>query len=110
MRAPVYRSIDSANTLLGLAFPSEVLVILTVFWATAVTLPPGTGLGVTIAAYAALRAVTAGRPPLYLQHLALFGVRRRLNAGRFSPAARASCRRVFPYAETRFRDRQRSQS
>ena len=104
MRATVYRSIDTANTFLGLAFPSEVLVVLATFWATAVTLPPGTGLLITIASYVVLRVMTMGRPPLHLQHLALFHARRGLNAGRFSPGARAASHTRFPFAPRRFRD------
>lgn len=104
MRAAVYRSIDSANTFLGLAFPTEVLVILAVFWGTAVTLPPGTGLLITLGAYVLLRVLTAGRPPLHLQHLALFHTRRALHSGRFSPGARSSARPAFPFAARRFRD------
>ena len=104
MRAPVYRSIDTANTFLGLAFPSEVLMILSVFWGTAVSLPPFTGLLVTVGAYIALRAATAGKAPLHLQHLILFHARRVFHAGRYSPASRASSSLRFPFAARRFRD------
>lgn len=104
MRATVYRSIDSGNTFLGLAFPSEVLVVLSVFWGTAVTLPPGTGLLITLASYVLLRVATAGKPPLHLQHLALFHARRLVNDGRFSPGARAASHRSFPFARRLFRD------
>jgi hypothetical protein len=98
MRAPVYRSIDGDNTFLGLAFPFEVLVVLVVFWATAVLLPPWTGLGVTVAAYAALRLSTMGRPPQHLMHLLSFHRRRAKHAGRFGPAARSAARVAFPFA------------
>ncbi len=104
MRATVYRSIDTANTFLGLAFPSEVLVIMVAYYAAMLTLPPGTAGLVTIACYVALRVLTMGRPPLYLQHLALFHARRALSAGRFSPAARAASHKSFPFALRRFRD------
>lgn len=104
MRAAVYRSIDTANTFLGLAFPSEVLVVLTVFWVTAVALPPMTGLLMTLAAYVFLRLATAGRPPQYLQHLVLFLVRRSQHSGRFSPASRAHRAPRFPFAPMKCRD------
>lgn len=104
MRAPVYRSIDTGNTFLGLAFPSEVLVVLSVFWGTAVTLPPGTGLLITLASYVLLRVATAGKPPLHLQHLALFHVRRAVHGGRFAPGARAASHRLFPFAMRDVRD------
>jgi len=96
--------VDSGNTFLGLAFPSEVLVVLTVFWSTAVTLPPGTGLLITITSYVLLRVATAGRPPLHLQHLALFYARRAVHGGRFVPGARAASHRVFPFAQRDVRD------
>lgn len=104
MRAPVYRSIDTANTFLGLAFPSEVLMILTVFWGTAVSLPPFTGLMVTVGAYIALRVATAGKAPLHLQHLVLLHTRRVFHAGRFSPSSNARHSPAFPLAARRFRD------
>lgn len=104
MRATVYRSIDTANTFLGLAFPSEVLVVLAAFWFTAVTFPPMAGLAATIATYVALRLLTAGKAPMHLQHLALFHVRRLLHHGRFSPATRAASVRVFPFGGRRCRD------
>ena len=104
MRATVYRSIDTANTILGLAFPSEVMVILGVYWVTAVLLPPGTGLLITLASYVVLRLLTAGKPSMHLQHLALFHARRGVHAGRFSPGARAASHSTFPHAARRFRD------
>lgn len=104
MRATVYRSIDTGNTFLGLAFPSEVLVVLAVFWGTAVTLPPGTGLLITLTSYVLLRVLTAGKPPLHLQHLALFHARRAFHGGRFTPGARAASHQVFPFAQRDVRD------
>lgn len=104
MRATVYRSIDTANTFLGLAFPSEVLVVMVAYWVAAVTLPIGTAALVTLGAYVGLRLATMGRPPLHLQHLALFHARRVMSAGRFSPAARAASHKCFPFAPRRFRD------
>jgi hypothetical protein len=97
MRAPVYRSIDAGNTLLGLAFPSEVLLVLVAFWGSAAFLKGLGSLLVTLAAYAFLRLSTLGRPPLFLQHALLFHVRRSLQGGRFSAAARAAQPR-FPHA------------
>lgn len=108
MRARVYRNIDGGASFLGLAFPSEVLVILAVFWGTALTLPPGTGMLLTIAAYVALRVSTAGRAPMFLQHFVMFHARRALHGGRFGPAARAASQKPFPFAARRFRDRPRS--
>ncbi len=104
MRANVYRSIDAANTFLGLSFPFEVLLMLAFFWVTAATLPPVTGLGLTVAAYAALRASTAGRPPQHLQHLLMFHARRASHGGRFEPGARAPAAPAFAHAARRWRE------
>lgn len=109
MRARVYRNIDGGASFLGLAFPSEVLVILAVFWMTALTLPPATGLLLTLVAYAALRIGTSGRAPMFLQHSAMFHARRLLHGGRFGPAVRTNTHRAFPYAPRRFRDVPRRQ-
>jgi hypothetical protein len=98
VRAPVYRAIDTNNTFLGLAFPSEVLLLFVVFWAGALTLPILSVPVVTLVFYAVLRLLTAGKPPMHLQHLALFHVRRVVSQARFSPAARAASHRRFPFA------------
>ena len=63
MRAPVYRNIESQNTFLGLAFPTEVLVVLATFWVAMALLTPGLALLTTFGAYAAIRIVGYGRAP-----------------------------------------------
>jgi hypothetical protein len=104
VRANVYRSIESQNTFLGLAFPSEVLIVLSVFWGAMVTLTPGLAFLATVGAYALLRVTTMGRPPQFLQHYVLFQVRRARCAGRLSAATRAASSPEFPHAARDCRD------
>jgi hypothetical protein len=98
MRAPVYRSIEATNTFLGLAFPSEVLLVLAVFWVLMLLIPPGTALLGTLGTAGGLRLATFGRPPNWLQHVLLFQLRRAQSNGRFSAAARSRLQRRFPFA------------
>ena len=99
MRAPVYRSIESASTFLGLAFPSEVLLVLTVFWVGALLFPAGSALLATLVTAVALRLATVGRPPHFLQHLVLFHARRLRSHGRLSAAGRTRPQKPFSFAE-----------
>ena len=103
MRANVYRAVDTSNTFLGLAFPTEVLVVLCVFWFTA-WLPGVLNAAATGGAYVLLRLASYGKPPMFLQHRILFAARASLHGGRFSPAARQRVDRVFPFSLRRFRD------
>ncbi len=103
MRAPIYRNIEARNTLLGLAFPSEVLVVLSAFWVSMLLLPPGTALLCGIGAYAGVRLLAYGRAPLFLQHGMLFLFRRGYARGRLSAAARMRTPR-FPHAAYVCRD------
>ncbi len=98
MRAPVYRGIDGANTFLGLAFPSEVTLVLAVFWVGTLLGPPGPALLVTLATGVALRLSTWGRPPQFLQHLVLFHTRRLRCGGRLTAAGRSRPQKRFPHA------------
>jgi hypothetical protein len=89
---------------MGLAFPSEVLLLLAAFWGSMISLPPGPASLVTAGAYAALRLATLGRQPMFLQHLVGLHLRRLLHEGRFSAAARAASNSKFPHAAYVFRD------
>ncbi len=104
MRAPVYRSIDAASTFLGLAFPTEVLLVLTVFWFTVILGTPGLALIATGATYALLRLGSAGKPPQYMQHLLAFLARSKPTRGHYSAAARSRPQPRFPFASVAFRD------
>ena len=102
MRAPVFRNIETRNTLLGLTFPFEVVFVLVVFYAT-VRVSASACAVATLATYAAVRVVNYGRAPGFLQHWMLFQVRQSRTGGRLSAAARTSCPR-FPFASHYFRD------
>jgi hypothetical protein len=97
MRAPVYRNIETQNTLAGLSFPTEVLVVLGAFWGSMVALPPGLALLTTGAVYAAIRVVGYGRAPFFLQHFVAFQARRIAAGGTLSAAARSPAPK-FPFA------------
>ena len=103
MRAPVFRNIETRNTLLGLTFPFEVVFVLVVFYAT-VRVSPLACVATTIVAYVAVRVVNYGRAPGFLQHWTVWQVRQARTAGLLSAAARARCPR-FPFARHHFRDR-----
>ncbi len=103
MRAPVYRNIEARNTLLGLAFPSEVLVVLSGFWVAMLLLPPGSALLASAAVYAGVRLASYGRAPLFLQHYLAWQFRRLYALGRISAASRTRAPR-FPFAPCLSRD------
>lgn len=103
MRAPVYRNIEAENTFLGLAFPTELLLVLFAYWLYLQTLPAWVGILMGVLTYALVRAVGRRRGPMFLQHWLVFTVRQRWTGGRLSAAARARCPR-FPYAEYEWRD------
>ncbi len=103
MRAPVYRNIEAQNTFAGLAFPSEVLVVLGTFWVSMAVLSPGVALLCTVGVYVLLRVQGYGKAPLFLQHWLSFQARRRVGGGVLSAAARSPAPR-FPFAPYRCRD------
>jgi len=103
MRAPVYRNIEAQSTLLGLAFPTEVAVVLGSFWGSMLLLPAGLALLATAAVYTAVRVVGYGRPPLFLQHYLAWRLRGLLGGGRLSAAARSPAPQ-FPFGARSFRD------
>lgn len=102
MRAPVFRNIETRNTLLGLTFPFEVVFVLIVFYAT-VRVSPLACAVTTLVAYVAVRVVNYGRAPGFLQHWVVWQVRQVRTAGLLSAAARARCPR-FVFAPHHFRD------
>ena len=102
MRAPVFRNIETRNTLLGLTFPFEVVFVLVIFYAT-VRVSPLACVVATLIAYVAVRVVNYGRAPGFLQHWVVWQVRRGRTAGLLSAASRARCPR-FPFGRHHFRD------
>jgi hypothetical protein len=102
MRAPVFRNIETRNTLLGLTFPFEVMFVLVVFYAT-VRVSPLACIVVTLVSYVAVRVINYGRAPGFLQHWVVWQVRQARTAGLLSAACRTRCPR-FPFARHHFRD------
>jgi len=102
VRAPVFRNIESRNTLLGLTFPFEVAFVLVIFYAT-IRVSPLTCSMATFAAYIAVRVVNHGRAPGFLQHWVVWEVRQLRSGGLLSAAARARAPR-FPFAPHQYRD------
>ena len=104
MRAPVYRGIDSGSTLLGLAFPGEVLVVLLAYWSAIYAAGPSVALLVSLGTYGVLRLGSVGKPPQHLQNSLLFHARRASAGGHFSAATRVSQSQRFPFATYDCRD------
>src|SRR5471030_1415882 len=102
MRAPVFRNIETRNTLLGLTFPFEVVFVLVVFYST-VRVSPLACAVVTLVSYVAVRVINYGRAPGFLQHWVVWQVRQVWTRGLLSAAARARCPRL-PFAPHHFRD------
>jgi hypothetical protein len=100
MLAPVYRNVDAKNTLLGLSFPTEVLIVLAVWWTTMLALAPSTSAIVTLASYVAIRAVGYGRAPAFVQHWIGYQIRRALTGGRIAAGARSRTPE-FPFRKAR---------
>lgn len=101
--APVYRHLESRQTLLGLEVPVEFFSFFGVVYLVLPLLPAGKAALVLIAVYAAFRLARRGRPPLYLVHYLQWQMRRALGGGWLSAAARARQPR-FPHAQLAWRD------
>jgi hypothetical protein len=100
MRAPVFRDIESKETLFGLAFPSEVLLVVAVAYGGVSFIEDGrVTLAMTVATYVGLRAATHGKPPGHLMHW-LAWQWRRLHGGRLCAATRAR-QPSFPHSRGR---------
>lgn len=104
MRAPVYRSLEAKNTVLGLAFPTEFTVVLCAWWAGMLSAGAFIGSGVAVAAYVLIRIANYGRAEGFVQHFLQFQIRRALSDGRLSAAARVSVARAprFPHGDYRY--------
>jgi len=90
MRAPVYRHLESKNTMLGLAFPTEWMVLFVTVWTAMAMNEPNVAIALGVALYAAFRVVGAGKPEAHLQNWLLWHIRQLWTRGRLSAAARAS--------------------
>ncbi len=103
MRAPVYRNIEATSTVLGLAFPTEALVMMAFGSLAVLILPPLFSAISSLAVYAAIRLVNRGRAPAFVQHFIAWKARQLLSRGHLSAAARARCPK-FPFGIYQFRD------
>jgi len=103
MRAPVYRNIEASSTVLGLAFPTEALVMMGCGSLAVLLLPPLFSAIATVVAYASIRLMNRGRAPAFVQHFIAWKVRQLQARGYLSAAARARCPK-FPFGPYEFRD------
>jgi hypothetical protein len=103
MRAPVYRSLESGNTILGLAFPTEFTVVLCAWWAGMLGGGAFVGSAVGLAACVLIRTANYGRAEGFVQHFLQFKARKLMGEGRLSAAARVGPRAIrFPHADYGF--------
>src|SRR5262249_38318513 len=103
MRAPVYRNIEATSTVLGLAFPTEALVMMTLGSAAVLLLHPLLSAITTLSAYTSIRLINRGRAPAFVQHFIAWKIRQLRARGNLSAAARARCPK-FPFGPYEFRD------
>ncbi len=108
MRAPVYRHLDTKATFLGLSFPAEWALVLSLVALGSVVDRPFIGMLGAVGMYVFLRLVGYGRPENFLQHWVLFRIRAAYTRGRFSGSARADIPR-FPFGPFLSRDIPRHQ-
>jgi hypothetical protein len=101
VRAPVYRSLEAKNTVLGLAFPTEFTVVLCAWWAGMISAGAFIGSAIAVAAYVLIRVANYGRAEGFVQHFLQFKVRKLVSGGRLSAAARVGAGRApkFPHGE-----------
>ena len=72
MRAPVYRSLEAKNTVLGLAFPTEFTVVLSAWWAGMISAGAFIGSGIAVASYVLTGRLRPAGPVLPRQVLWLY--------------------------------------
>lgn len=101
MLAPVYRSLEARNTVLGLAFPAEFSLVLSAWWAGMLLLGAFPGLALAMATYVVVRGLNYGRAEGFVQHWLQWALRRLLCRARLSAAARIAPSRTrrFPFGD-----------
>jgi hypothetical protein len=103
VRAPVYRHLDTKASFLGLSFPAEWALVLSLVALGSSADRPFVGMAGAVTMYVFLRVVGYGRPENFLQHWVLFRIRAAYSGGQFSGAARANIPR-FPFGPYESRD------
>ncbi len=100
MEAPVYRHADSRATLLGLNFPGDFFVVVVASYLWLMLLRPLPFLLAVAGTHVTVALLNSGRPPQHWQHWAAFHLRRLLNGGALSAAARSRAPQ-FPFGPYR---------
>jgi hypothetical protein len=98
----VYRNIEATSTVLGLAFPTEALVMMALGSLAVLLLPPLLSAITTVATYTSIRLINRGRAPAFVQHYIAWKVRQLRAQGNLSAAARTRCPK-FPFGPYEFR-------
>jgi hypothetical protein len=99
----VYRNIEATSTVLGLAFPTEALVMMTLGSAAVLLLPPLLSAISALTTYATIRLINRGRAAAFVQHFIAWKIRQLRTGGNLSAAARSRCSK-FPFGPYEFRD------
>jgi len=99
VRAPVYRSLEARNTVLGLTFPTEFTLVLASWWAGMIAAGTAVGSAFALATYVLVRVANYGRADGFVQHLLQFKLRKAVSGGRLGAAARVGPGRAprFPH-------------
>jgi hypothetical protein len=100
MDAPVYRHADTKATLLGLNFPGDFFLVVVTGYLWLMLLPPLGFLLATAAIHASIALLNHGKPPQHWAHWLAFHLRRLLNGGHLSAAARSRAPQ-FPFGPYR---------
>lgn len=103
MRAPVYRNLEAQSSLLGLAYPFELLAFLAGTVTSIQLLPPTVSIAGVVGLYLIIRILSHGRPPLFFQHWAARAIRTLVAGTRISAAARSRAPR-YPLGQYHSRD------
>jgi len=104
--APVYRSLESRSSVLGLSFPTEFSIVLCAWWAGMLAIGAISGLLLALTTYVLVRALGYGRSEGFVQHWLQWQLRRYVYRGRLSAGARVAPPRARRFAYGRYRSAQ----
>ncbi len=99
----MYRNIEATSTVLGLAFPTEALLMMALGSLAVLLLPPLFSAFTALSAYAFIRLINRGRAPAFVQHFIAWKLRQLRARGNLTAATRARCPK-FPFGPYEFRD------